>query len=77
MRGAECPLLAQSGHSATEFRCPLLGVKRTLIGNAAMSASKADIERSGLLPQSPSWSPRLDAETTCGHEYGQFAPQQS
>jgi len=25
----ECPLLAQSGHSATEFQCPLLGVKRT------------------------------------------------
>ena len=26
------PLLAQSGHSVTEFRCPLLGVKRTLRG---------------------------------------------
>jgi len=25
------PLLAQSGHSATEFQCLLLGVKRTLI----------------------------------------------
>src|SRR5262249_58203095 len=25
-----CPLLAQSGHPASEFRCPLLGVKRTL-----------------------------------------------
>src|SRR5215472_486651 len=24
-----CPLLAQSGHSTTEFPCPLLGVKRT------------------------------------------------
>ena len=24
-----CPLLAQSGHFATEFQCPLLGVKRT------------------------------------------------
>src|SRR6516164_3421801 len=24
-----CPLLAQSGHYATEFQCPLLGVKRT------------------------------------------------
>jgi len=31
-------LLAQSGHSVTEFRCPLLGVKRTLVGDAAMSA---------------------------------------
>ena len=25
----QCLLLAQSGHSATEFQCPLLGVKRT------------------------------------------------
>jgi hypothetical protein len=30
--------LAQSGHYATEFQCPLLGVKRTLVGDAAMSA---------------------------------------
>ena len=36
--GAECLLLAQSGHFAAEFRCPLLGVKRTLVGDAAMSA---------------------------------------
>ena len=28
---AQCLLLAQSRHRATEFRCPLLGVKRTLI----------------------------------------------
>ena len=28
-RGAECLLLAQSGHGAAEFRCPLLGVKQT------------------------------------------------
>src|SRR5262249_27833036 len=34
----ECPLLAQSGHSTIEFRCPLLGVKRTLAGDVAMSA---------------------------------------
>jgi hypothetical protein len=27
---AQCPLLAQSGHSTTEFQCPLLGVKQTL-----------------------------------------------
>jgi hypothetical protein len=26
------PLLAQSGHPATEFRCPLLEVKRTSWG---------------------------------------------
>jgi hypothetical protein len=33
------PLLAQSGHFAAEFRCPLLGVKRTLI--VAQSAPAA------------------------------------
>jgi len=32
------PLLAQGGHSATEFQCPLSGVKRTLRGHAPMSA---------------------------------------
>src|SRR6516164_7502258 len=37
-RSAECPLLAQSGHSTTEFRCLLLGVKRTWCGLEAMSA---------------------------------------
>src|SRR5215472_6461968 len=31
-------LLAQSGHHAGEFQCPLLGVKRTLLGGAPMSA---------------------------------------
>jgi hypothetical protein len=29
---------AQSGHFTAEFQCPLLGVKRTLVGDAAMSA---------------------------------------
>ena len=38
-RHVECPLLAQSGHSVTEFRCPLLGVKQTLRGRTPMSAS--------------------------------------
>src|SRR5262249_14472949 len=33
-----CPLMAQSGHSSTEFQCPLLGVKRTSYGRAPMSA---------------------------------------
>src|SRR5215469_11404929 len=32
------PLLAQSGHCAAEFRCPLLGVKRTLPNRPPMSA---------------------------------------
>src|SRR5262245_59099700 len=33
-----CPLLAQSGHHATEFPCPLLGVERTSLGHSEMSA---------------------------------------
>ena len=32
-----CPLLAQSGHHDPINSCPLLGVKRTLIGLAPMS----------------------------------------
>jgi len=35
----ECPLLAQSGHSQTGFRCLLLGVKRTLRGRASVYGS--------------------------------------
>src|SRR5215472_1622085 len=35
---AACPR-RQSGHATAEFQCPLLGVKRTLPGSAAMSAS--------------------------------------
>src|SRR6516162_3113390 len=37
-RSAECPLLAQSRHSTTEFRCPLSGVKRTLSRPPGISA---------------------------------------
>ena len=33
------PLLAQSGHRATEFQCPLSGVKRTSLEHTLMSAS--------------------------------------
>src|SRR5262249_783989 len=32
------PLLAQSRHRRVEFRCPLLGVKRTSLRHAEMSA---------------------------------------
>ena len=35
----ECPLLAQSVHQTTNHQCPLLGVKRTSFGQAAMSAN--------------------------------------
>jgi hypothetical protein len=35
------PLLAQSGHHAAEFQCPLLGVKQTLIKR---TANKADMQ---------------------------------
>src|SRR5215469_14432885 len=38
-RTAQCPLLAQSGHRMTEFQCSLLGVKRTSLRHASMSAS--------------------------------------
>jgi hypothetical protein len=34
--GCMCPLLAQSGHLAAEFQCPLLGVKRTSGGGGSM-----------------------------------------
>ena len=37
-RADPCPLLAQSGHLAAEFQCPLLGAKRTWRGPNAMSA---------------------------------------
>src|SRR6516165_3641623 len=33
----KCPLLAQSGHRAAELQCPLLGVKRTLLGGARIT----------------------------------------
>ena len=52
-----CPLLAQSGHRAAEFQCPLLGVKRTLSGAVAamrLAASVASASVTGatvcLLP---------------------------
>jgi hypothetical protein len=38
--GAECLLLAQSGHPDTLSQCPLLGVKRTLLGHCGMSGEE-------------------------------------
>src|SRR5215469_16052228 len=38
VRLGQCLLLAQSGHPASEFQCPLSGVKQTLLRHAAMSA---------------------------------------
>ena len=35
---ARCPLLAHSGHPDALNQCPLLGVKRTSLGHASMSA---------------------------------------
>ena len=35
---SEYPRSTLSGHSANEFRCPLLGAKRTLRGRTRMSA---------------------------------------
>jgi len=42
--------MAQSGHCKTKFQCPLSGVKRTLIGRAAMSAF--DPKRTLVSPKS-------------------------
>src|SRR6516165_4284050 len=39
LAGQQCPLLAQSGHLNTRYQYPLSGVKRTVVGDAAMSAS--------------------------------------
>ncbi|MGB8447893.1 MAG: hypothetical protein WCE32_26325 [Pseudolabrys sp.] len=36
--GSQCPLLAQSGHGLVRCKCPLLGVKRTWLFAAQMSA---------------------------------------
>jgi len=38
LAGQQCPLLAQSGHLNTRYQYPLSGVKRTVVGDAAMSA---------------------------------------
>src|SRR5215469_3006566 len=58
MRVVECPLLAQSGHSTTEFQCPLLGVKRTFLELVSMSAfdpkrTSADVATCPLLLGTP------------------------
>jgi len=47
--------LAQSGHFATEFQCPLLGVKRTLgnrrfLAGPPITAWKIDRERYRAVP---------------------------
>jgi hypothetical protein len=53
----ECPLLAQSGHPKSLQECPLLAVKRTLIGRAAMSAY--DPKRTSALIVAPSVCSRI------------------
>src|SRR3974377_1228421 len=40
-RAPQCSLMAQSGHSTTEFRCPLLGVKQTLVKLSEMSVTRS------------------------------------
>src|SRR5215469_12025583 len=54
----QCPLLAQSGHRATEFQCRLLGVKRTSEESAAMSALTQSGHRRPRSPQT------MDRSTT-------------
>src|SRR5262249_31983315 len=51
------PLLAQSGHFATEFQCPLLGVKRTL-GRRSLNGRAA--------------RKRPVSKKNCGHRRGLF-----
>src|SRR5215467_12028839 len=58
-RGAECLLLAQSGHHKRADPCPLLGVKRTLIGDDAMSAFDPKETSADLQP-----STELDREVS-------------
>src|SRR6516225_7886636 len=48
------PLLAQSGHHATEFQCPLLGVKRAWPKHSSMSAF--DPKRTYALQQAAAYS---------------------
>jgi hypothetical protein len=43
-----CLLLAQSGHSTTEFRCPLLGVKQTLLTRNKALRIAANIRRAAI-----------------------------
>ena len=54
---AECPLLAQSGHTLVRCECPLSGVKQTSLGHAAMSAF--DPKRTWLVR--PATMPCLEA----------------
>src|SRR5262249_7865668 len=56
---ALCPLLALSGHLDPLNQCPLLGVKRTLCGRAAMSAfdPKRTFSRGVVAAQNDGWTP--------------------
>src|SRR6516165_2883427 len=46
----QCRSLAQSGHPSRAHQCPLLGVKRTLIGHATMPANGSKAEVPALRP---------------------------
>jgi len=63
----ECLLLAQSGHSATEFQCPLLGVQRTSRKTPGMSANdpKRTFEPSRLPPCSLTRNPISSIANPC------------
>src|SRR6516225_1168133 len=61
-RGGRCPLL-ESGHHATEFQCPLLGVKRTFSRSVAMSAF--DPKRTLVTPLALTLLPRILVRPVC------------
>jgi hypothetical protein len=48
-KGAQCPLLAQSGHSMSASQCPLLGVNRT----SGVKERRPWYEPSEKLPDQP------------------------
>ena len=58
--GAECPLLAQSGHELVHRTCPLSGVERTSLFALHMSAY--DPKRTCVGAKGKPWSPERGSD---------------
>jgi len=73
---AQCPLLAHSGHFATKFQCPLLGVKRTSAEGECMCAfdPKRTPPSSIVAPREPIFTAAL-ANCYIYLGWSRFAPQ--